>query len=354
MSWLENASPVSVAEAWYDFLTTMKNSVLGGTPRYVRTSGTGNGGVYSQAGDVISAETILGQVNAWFVLRGRPFQDGQVTVYREFCLQFDGAGGVRFKYSPRATFVQGSPSPSQTPAASDERYLLGGGTDAAPTFVSFWPAAGNRMQGFASEYDDTFWFLTYPVGGAAATAFLYLDLPRQIVKDSSLNLVDKDPAILYALSGANAMLEAGVASEATGPRSVFAYGDATIPTPKTLWGRCPAALDCVRDSGGTLQRVYPAGGSSSLLYATPTYPQAAVRYVRRAAVAGTTLAGEVGNNNTTDDKGVSSLLQWAGAPTYVVPTLLDSLDSRTGQTVKNSVLALGNLLLGWDGSALVL
>lgn len=351
MSWLENATPASVAEAWWDWLTTMKASTLGGTSRYVRTSGDGT--VYSQAGDVISSASKLANANAWFVLRGRPFQDGQATAYRELCLQFDASGNARFKYSPRAGFVQGSPSPTQVPAASDERPVLGGGTDASPTFAAFWPAGGNRMQGFASEYDDTFWFLTYPVGGAAATAFMFLDLPRAIVKDASLNFVDKDPALLYALAGANACLEAGLASESTGPRSVFAYGDAAVPTPRTLWGRAPAALDCVRDAGGTLQRVYPAGGSSSLLHAPPTYPQAAVRYVRRAAVAGTTLPGEQGNNNTTDDKGVSSLLQWAGAPTYSVPALLDRLDSQ-GNVCANAVLAIGNVLLGWDGNPIVL
>lgn len=353
MSFLVNATPVSPQEALWDMLQALMVSTLGGVGRFIRTSGSGTGGVYSQAGNVITSESVLLTANAWFVLRCRPYQDGQNTEFRELCVQVNGAGNIRLKYSARAGFTGGLPSAVRTPSAVDEYYWLGGGTDAAPTFDVFFPSPGHRMQGYASEVDDTFWFLTYPVGGGPASSLIYLDLPQDLVLDTGGNFLDKDPAVLYQRTGNDAALMAVLCGEATAPRSVFAYGDAQMPS-RQLWGRCSALRLSVLDNTGNPQVVYPGGGSTSLLFASPTYPEAEIRYVRRAGLAGIVLAGESGNANTTDDKGVSSLIRWAGAPAYAVPTLLDQLDPNSGQVMPNTDLAIGNLLFTWGGAAIQL
>lgn len=348
MAFLQNLTPVSANDALYNLVQTLLLNVLGGVARYIRTSSTGV--VYSQAGDVWTpgGEAVLANAGAWAVVRGRPFTDGQTTYYREILFQVDGAGNVRILYSPRATFVQGTPGAVRVPTASDQQILLGGGTDAAPTYAALFAAGGQRMQGFASEYDDTFWFLQYPVGGGPASALVYLDLPDKIATDSGLNYLDKDPAMLYVLTGANAALAAGIASESTGPRSVFAYG-----TSQQLWGRCPALVVAALDTTAALRMVYPGGGSSSLLYPAPTsYPDAALRYVRRAAVSGTALPGESGNENTTDDKGFSKMVRWNGGPVVTSPVLFDRADP-SGQVCVGGALAIGHILLPWSGAALV-
>lgn len=379
MSWAENNTPASAAEALYDALRCLLTSslqgpsVAGGGGRIVRTSGTGasgtGSGTYSQQGDAITAQlqtapatsiALLGNPGAWFVLRGRAWYDplgSAIPGYREFAFQSDGAGGLRLKYSARAGFVQGSPSASQTPSASDEVYVLGGGTDASPTYTSHFPNAGCRLQGHASECDDGLWFLTYPIGGGPANSLLLLDPIDRPARDQSARLLDRDPVAIYAYSvgqggGANSALEAGLTTDTTGPRAFLAYADAIVPS-RQLWARCSATAECSRNSGGALVRVYPGGGSTSLLYSTTTYPTDPPRYVRRAALAGTTLSGESGNNTTTDEKGYSTLLQWSGGPTATLPTLLDRAD-RNGVVCRGAVLAIGDIMLSWSGRPLVL
>lgn len=352
MSWLEGVTPATPADCLWAVLTTLKASSLGGTSRFVRTSGTGAAGVYSQAGDVWLSVSALAGVGAWAVLRGRPFWDGPEIsgqeCYREWCFQVDGAGGLRVLYSPRLGFVGGSPSPSRVPTAADQRTWIGGGTDAAPTYENLLPT-GHRVVGFASEYDDAWWFLGYPVGGGPASFLWFVDLTAPELRADSGALLDSDPAVLYARAGASCALEADLSSEAVGPRSVFARGSAA-----ELWGRCPAELSYVRDAAGVLRPVFPGGGSSSLLYSVPSYPEAPLRYVRRAALSGTLQPGEAGNPTTCDEKRTSANLAWTTSPAHGIPTLLDRLDPVTRQPSAGTALALGNLVFAWSGAALLL
>lgn len=352
MSWLEGATPATPEAVLWEVLRTLKTSALGGTPRHVRTSGSGAGGVYSQAGDVWGNVSVLSGVGAWAVLRGRPFFDGPGTpdhvVHREWLIQVDGAGGLRVLYSPRLGFVGGSPSPSRAPTAADGRTWIGGGTDASPTYETLFPA-GHRAVGHASEYDDHFWFGGYPVGGGPLSYLIFVDLPDQELRADSGMLLDSDPAVLYARSGANCALEADLSSEAVGPRSVFARG-----TTAELWGRCPAQVTRVRDASGTLRSVFPGGGSSSLLYPLPTFPEEPLRYVRRAGLSGVLQPGEEGNPTTCDEKRRSGRIAWTSGPAATVPALLDRLDPVSRAPARNTALAVGNIVLRWSGAPLLL
>lgn len=347
MSWLENATPSSVGQGLWLILRTLRTSTLTGASRLVRTSGSGTGGVYSQSGDVIT-EAVLSNALAWFVLRGRPFTDAGVISYREWCVQVDGLGGIRVTYSPRLGFVMGSPDKDRTPTAGDVVPIFGGGTDASPTFENVLPAPGHRYQGFAHEYDDRFWFMAYPVGGGPAQFLWFLDLPTTPPPKDGGSLRDPDPAVHYGASGASCALDLSLSRESTAPRSAFSYG-----TTDFLWGRCPVLSRYVFDSGGVLRRVFPAGVSTSLVWSVPSYPEDPFRYARRAGVSGSLLAGEVGNPNTTDDKGSSHSISWAGRE-YSVPELLDSVDPTSGEVSRGSALAVGHVMLDWSGTPLIL
>ena len=341
MSFLENATPVSPQEAAFNLLSTLLKSSIATTSRTVRTSS--NGVVYTQVGNLINSASVLATNKAWFVLQGRAFWEtpgSSVPSYREFCFQTDGSGGLRIKYSPRAGFYSGTPSATQVPAASDEKVLFGGGTDSSPTFTSFFPASGYRQQGYASEADDQFWFLTYPVGGDVPSSMFFLDIP------SDASPTDRDPAVIYIDSTVNCALDTHLCSETYGPMSVLLYGESA-----SLWARVPMTASYVKDTSGTNQRVFPAGVSTSPSWPTPSYYEETPRYARRAAVSGTTLPGEVGNNTTTDVKGYSGQFKWSSLR-YGTPTLLNAVDATSGVITTGGILAVGHLLLPWSGTLL--
>lgn len=355
MGYLVNAMPSSASQGLYFLKNLMITPFVATTaPRKIRTSGSGTGGVYAQTGDVITADTVLTTDKAWFVMQGQPYLDygpsGSFYVYRELCYQVNSSGQVRIKYSPRAGFIGGSPSPSQTPSATDERYLVGGGTDGSPTFATLLPSSGYRLQAMVHDTDDRFYALAYPVGGGAASMFLFLDLISPVPRNSAGGVLDKDGAVLYAATGANCALRTDLCSEVRGPRSVLAYGDTTSPT-KELWARTACEFRAVLDSVDALQPVIPGGLPSSLLYTSPSYAQETPRYGRRSALSGTTLTGEAGNVNTCDDKGEGSLYKLSGM-TFSTPTLLDSVDPLSGVTSAGTLLAIGHVVLPWVGTAL--
>lgn len=357
MGYLVNATPSSASQGLYflkNLMITPYSTVT--TPRKIRTSGSGTGGVYALAGDVITADTVLTTDKAWFVVQGQPYLDyggqGSYYVYRELCYQVNSSGQMRIKYSPRAGFVGGSPSPSQVPSATDERVLVGGGTDGSPTFATLLPSSGYRLQATVYDTDDRFYALAYPVGGGAASMLLFLDLITPTPRGAAGNLLDKDGAVLYAATGSNCALRTDLCSEIRGPRSVLAYGDTSSPT-KELWGRTPCQFRATLDASEAIQPIIPGGLPSSLLYTSPSYAQETPRYGRRSALAGTTLTGEAGNNNTCDDKGEGSLYKLSGT-VFSTPTLLDAIDPASGVVSNGTLLAIGHIVLPWVGTALQL
>jgi len=103
-----------------------------------------DGTTYNSSGDQITSGSSgsggYGNNSAWFRIR-MPLMDG---VTREFIFQ-RGLGtdtSLRMKYSYSAGFTGGSPSATQTPSATDEQYVTGGGTDAAPSFAALFAANG--------------------------------------------------------------------------------------------------------------------------------------------------------------------------------------------------------------------
>jgi PKD repeat protein len=122
-----NQSPTSYGDAGYQIKEFLKT--LGGT---ITKSGTGTAGSYNASGDSIVSATFA-TAKAWYVcaLRG----GGQL------CVQTGGSNAWRVKYSHTAGFVGGSPAADQTPTATDEAVLKGGGTDAAPAYSAAFAGA---------------------------------------------------------------------------------------------------------------------------------------------------------------------------------------------------------------------
>lgn len=345
MAYLKNETPVTPAEA----LFLWKTQQLAGTN--IAHNGSivtsANGSVYAQSGDVIRTAADLVTPGAWYVHRFLPCIDTGVSYTTELCIQHDGAGGLRAKVSFRSGFSGGTPNITRTPSAADEQYILGGGTDASPTYTPFLQAPGFRMQGVFSESDETQFVMFYPVGGGACAALWMIDRPQPNPLGAGGDLLDKERMTFYAATGANCALALSVARESTAPRSLFNLGQ-----PEQLWGRVAACMEWTYDSAGSPVRSMPGGCATSTLYAEPTVPEMALRYRRRAALAGTVLPGEVGEANMVDDKGTSVWFRFGGQ-TKASPVLLDSVNPSTGCVETGATLAIGDLLFPWDGTALV-
>jgi hypothetical protein len=90
----------------------------------ITTSGTGAGG--------------LTNASAWFRIQC-PSMGG---VTRELTFQRSTTQNYRVKYSYSAGFTGGTPGITQTPSATDEKLIVGTGTDAAPTYALFFNGTG--------------------------------------------------------------------------------------------------------------------------------------------------------------------------------------------------------------------
>lgn len=346
MAFIVNGTPTSYAEALYSIKATQLKSIICRTANGKITTSS-NGTVYAAQGDVINGAADLATPGAWYVHQFLCFTDIDVRYATELCVQHDGSGGLRVKISHRSGFAGGAPGLLQTPSAADEVYWLGGGTDASPTYAPFLKAPSFRLQAFFSEENESQFVLFYPVGGGPAAALWFIDRPCPNPKGAGGNLLDKERIVFYAATGANCALAQGIAEDSAAPRSMFAYGESVL-----LWGRCPPQVDCKYHSG-TLTKTLPGACSTSSIYGFPTVPERPFCYRRDASLAGVALAGEVGDNNTVDEKGTSQLFRFGGQ-TKTTPTLLDGVDPVTGQSRPQSTLAIGDVLLVWNSTPILL
>ncbi len=340
MPYALNQSPATGAEAIWIFAQTATTPLPAtDTARWkFGPTGGGTGGVYSVCGSVFTAAAQLANPYAWFVLQGpgyvtSPAPAGGLQYYRQLCFQRGASNASwRFKYSPRAGFSGGTPSPTVTPSATDEQILLGGGTDAAPTFGTLLPADGTyRMQ--VNVYEDSygFYLATYPLGNATPNACLMMDplLPGSYPLDVAGNSYEQDPVVIYQAQGASTLRAATLASESTGPLGWLNYNQ-----PGALWTRLPCALLAMYDSGAALQVAIPAGLAQSSLTADLDVGRGT--YARRALLG-----------STTGKKGDPGQWRWNAIAGVTSGSLLGQLDAYGGMS-PYYWLVLGDALLRWD------
>lgn len=166
----------------------------------VTAAGTGTGGTAvsgANSDQFASGSTLYARAQAWFVIT-HPVSS------RSFTFQHANTSATsinwRIKYSPGGFAVTASQTVNQTPGpitGSEETILIGGGTDAAPTFAQFFNATTqtrrfHAMADNASPYG--FWAAEWPLGGGATALTSMVFDP---LLSGSYNVLDTDPYVMY-------------------------------------------------------------------------------------------------------------------------------------------------------------
>lgn len=157
-----------------------------------------DGTTYNSTGDQISSGGAvangLGNSSAWFRIQC-PSMGG---VTRELCFQRGGNNSVwKIKYSYSAGFTGGSPGATRVPSATDETFIMGNGTDAAPTFGTLFGSDGAyKYHCAAADGNDGYMFYSvgYTSNAGALSHILYMD---QIQADS-ISSLDIDGYVFFA------------------------------------------------------------------------------------------------------------------------------------------------------------
>jgi hypothetical protein len=186
-----NQTPTTGSMAMFSFKEQLK--VAGWIVK-----GSGDATSFSTTADIIvsgaTGATGLSNTSAWFRVQC-PSMGG---VTRELCVQRSTTSAQwRIKYSYSAGFTGGAPSATRTPSATDEQYIIGGGTDAAPTFgILFGADASYKYHVAAADSNDGYMFysVAYAHNAGVLTHILYMD---QMQADS-VNALDNDGYVFFA------------------------------------------------------------------------------------------------------------------------------------------------------------
>lgn len=154
----------------------------------------------------------LGNTSAWVRVQ---FPDGrEITIQR-------GANNQswRIKYSAQSHFTGGSPGAARTPTAADEALRFGGGSDASPTYAT-WFASDNsyKLYGGAGGAADGWWFGTALNSGGAPSAGAFMD-PL-----SSSTTGDDDPCPICIVALGTSFTKAALTSSSASLTSAGVYG----------------------------------------------------------------------------------------------------------------------------------
>lgn len=291
------------------------------------SSGTGSG-VYSAAGDVVTSAALLGNTQAWFVLK-RPGTQSR------FCFQFGSTGSaMRLKYAV-APFTGGSPSASIVPSASGEVTLVGGNTDASPTLSFFTdsPNRSNIIVGDASE-NYAFLYMNHQNGVSGLRCALLFDG----MKPASHPAEDTEPNMAFFSSlNTGVMNFDGVSTLNTGVAPVV-HANSTRITRVGHLGWLTQGANVVSIPG--------ALGVDVMTGEDLVFPAMVGRY-------GTSGAGV--NSAAPAYKGVSSIVHWNGINRAFGDTL------NIGGGTKNYLVIGGtttpaacNVVIPWNGTDLTI
>lgn len=215
-----NLLPATGAEAMYRLKELLKS--VGWS---VKSSSDGS--TYNSTGDQITSGSSgangMNNTSAWFRIQC-PTMGG---VTREFVLQkTSNATNWRIKYSYSAGFTGGSPGITRVPSATDEGTLIGGGTDASPTFTAIYGTdAGYRLQLAAGGISDgySFYSIGYTFNGTATTVpnhFFYMDN----LASGSFDAADVDGYVAFANTTWGNLL---VETDPGGPKCWYNKGGST-------------------------------------------------------------------------------------------------------------------------------
>lgn len=153
---------------------------------------------YNASGDQITVNAVSGAggmgTSSWFTL-AHPTLDG----YQRFInIQVNATGQARVKLSWTG-FSGGSPGTVRVPSAVDEVVLLGAGTDASPTYASFFNATDGLTNVFIMAGDVTEKYHFHMFGiltGTMANQCLFT-----MERLSETHALDIDPYLYYIAGG---------------------------------------------------------------------------------------------------------------------------------------------------------
>lgn len=157
----------------------------------VVTSGDGVS-VYSSSGDVITSSTVWGNAGSWYAIAG-PTIDG-VTEY--WCVQHSNNDIYRIKYG-LTPFTGGSPSATRVPSSTTEQVMLGGGTDASPTYFNLYfnGSSGTFRSHFAANPTlGSFYGLGQLISNGNSGQFLFA---QDRLKPQTYDVLDQAPSIVF-------------------------------------------------------------------------------------------------------------------------------------------------------------
>lgn len=307
-------TPSTGAITFYELKTLLK--LAGWT-----TLSSSDGTTYNSSGDQItsgaSGANGWNNTRAWARVQA---PDG----YQEYTFQRTTSSiAWRIKYSRAGHFTGGAPAATVTPSAADEVVLMGSGSDAAPTGISFlandatyrWNAAASNT------YPYTFWASGYPLGGGSQSVFIGLEfLTATEPSDAHVYLAIAGTASAgVILNSANLSLQTRTTGSAT--RTVTYLASAA---PTTVIE--PGAL-LFRIDNGTVA-FYPDGATCNPI--TNKFDVAPIIWARSSAVA------------NPGYKGIGTMIKWTSSNKVTGDTL--SVNSTHDRIV------YGSCSLPWDGT----
>jgi hypothetical protein len=148
----------------------------------------------------------LGNSNAWFLVQMSGTSGGTNNLVKQFTFQRGTTDLVwRVKLSVTGTFTLATAGATitKTPFGTDEVILLGGGTDATPTFATLFGTNGTyRWHAMADNASPFGWYsVAYPTGGGNPNHCLMLDP----LLSGTYPPEDVDPYMYYFTPNGNTM-----------------------------------------------------------------------------------------------------------------------------------------------------
>ena len=205
-AWSVNNTPANGGAAMFLFKTLMK------AQGYTVPSSS-DGTTYNSSGDQITTNTSgaggIQNAQAWFILK-HPTIPGKQWCYQNNATPGTSAANWRIKHSYLAGFSGGTPGATRVPSAADEVIMIGGGTDAAPTFAAIFGADGGyRFNCGCDSTTGSFFSFAFPTGGGPSTHGMFMD---PVVP---LNVADTDPYVTGCAQSNGFQMTGGMSAGST-------------------------------------------------------------------------------------------------------------------------------------------
>jgi len=223
-----NNTPATGAIAMYQLISTL---ITAGWTKVMDSDGT----IYSASGAQVTSGntgyTGLDNSNAWIRLRAPAVLKGGAVANQTREITFQrGTTQVawRVKYSASAGFSGGSPATTVTPSSTDEVFMLGGGTDASPTFNSWFSTLNTYNWHIIAGGSDEYYSFAAWAMAKGQTASSGNMIALDVMALGSYPSIDVDPAVMFCST-------AGTSSTTDLTSALFAASTVTNPSLARAW-----------------------------------------------------------------------------------------------------------------------